>query len=198
MTPEVTKIDDPADPASKYLTQTAVQSPDAEDVYNGNVTTNARGFATVRLPDYFDAENIDPRYQLTPVGAKGWDARVGVWKQEAGNQFVIRSTIAGIEVSWQLTATRNDPASRALRAPAEQLKPAADQGKYLDPTAYGKPASAAIGTEQPGMKKPGVVKELAPARTKVPASIKSRSAQARQQIAKPAPLPPAPATPQVR
>jgi hypothetical protein len=45
------------------------------------------------------------------------------------------------------------------------------------------------------MKKPGAVKELAPAKTKAPASIESRSTPARQRIAKPSPLPPAPVVP---
>ena len=39
------------------------------NVYNGNVTLDSKGEATVELPDYFGALNRDYRYQLTPIGA---------------------------------------------------------------------------------------------------------------------------------
>ena len=38
------------------------------NIYNGNVTTNARGLATVVLPDYFEGLNGEFRYQLTVIG----------------------------------------------------------------------------------------------------------------------------------
>ena len=38
------------------------------NVYNGNVTTDANGDATVILPDYFEALNRDFLYQLTVIG----------------------------------------------------------------------------------------------------------------------------------
>jgi hypothetical protein len=135
------EIDDPLDPANKYLVHTAVESPDAENVYNGNVTTNSAGYATVRLPDYFDAENIDPRYQLTVIGSF---AEAVVWKPEHENAFVIRTNHGHVHVSWQVSAIRNDPYARAHREPAQQWKPLADRGRYLYPQGYGKPASAAI------------------------------------------------------
>jgi hypothetical protein len=136
------KVDDPRDPAHKYLVHTSVESPDAEDVYNGNATTDAGGYATVVLPAYFDAENIDPRYQLTVIGAF---AQAVVWRQESHNQFTIRTNHGNVKVSWQVTGIRNDPYARSVRAPAEQAKPAADRGKYLYPAGYGQAASAAIG-----------------------------------------------------
>ena len=39
------------------------------NIYNGNVTTDASGTAIVELPDYFEALNRDPRYQLTVIGS---------------------------------------------------------------------------------------------------------------------------------
>jgi len=47
------QIDDPLNPAHKYLQHSTVVSPDMLDVYNGNVMTDAKGFATVTLPAYF-------------------------------------------------------------------------------------------------------------------------------------------------
>ncbi|MBV8899851.1 MAG: hypothetical protein JOY92_07040, partial [Verrucomicrobia bacterium] len=59
------KIDHPMDPANKYLYHTSVESPDMMNIYNGTVTLDQNGEATVRLPDYFEALNRDFRYQLT-------------------------------------------------------------------------------------------------------------------------------------
>ena len=137
------KIDDPADPAHKYLVHTSVESPDAENVYNGNVKTDAHGYATVNLPSYFDAENTDPRYQLTAIGSF---ATAIIWRPERGNQFVIRTNQPRVTVSWQVTGIRNDPYARSQRTAAEQRKPAADYGRYLYPQGYGKPASDTIST----------------------------------------------------
>ncbi len=62
------KIDDPLDPANKYLSHSFVESPDMMNIYNGNVVTDGNGNATVTMPDYFDALNRDFRYQLTVIG----------------------------------------------------------------------------------------------------------------------------------
>lgn len=62
------KIDHPLDPENKYLYHSFVESPDMMNVYNGNATTDAEGNATITLPDYFEALNMDYRYQLMPIG----------------------------------------------------------------------------------------------------------------------------------
>src|SRR5205085_9417133 len=59
------QIDDPLDPANKYLYHSFVESPDMMDIYNGNVTTDANGEATVTMPAWFQTLNRDFRYQLT-------------------------------------------------------------------------------------------------------------------------------------
>ena len=71
------KIDHPLDPENKYLYHSFVESPDMMNIYNGNVTTDASGFATVELPEWFEALNRDFRYQLTVIGDGAW-ARVRV------------------------------------------------------------------------------------------------------------------------
>ncbi len=135
-------IDDPLDPANKVLVHAADESPQAENVYNGNATTDTRGYATVSMPRYFDAENTDPRYQLTVIGSF---AEAIVWRKEEHNRFVVRTNKPLVEVSWQVSALRNDPTIRRLQqGPAEQPKPASERGRYLDPTAYGMPASLGI------------------------------------------------------
>ena len=38
------------------------------NIYNGNVTTDANGYVTVEMPEYFEAANKEFRYQLTVIG----------------------------------------------------------------------------------------------------------------------------------
>jgi len=135
------KIDHPLDPAHKYLSHSFVESPDMMNVYNGNITTDKHGWATVILPDYFEALNRDFRYQLTVIGQF---AQAIVDKEIAGNRFVIRTSKPGVKVSWQVTGIRQDAYANADRIPVEEDKPAAEQGYYLHPEAFGQPAYKSI------------------------------------------------------
>ena len=60
------RIDDPPDPAHLYLQHSFVESPDMKNIYDGNVTTNGKGFATVTLPRILPGpeQRRDFRYQL--------------------------------------------------------------------------------------------------------------------------------------
>jgi hypothetical protein len=53
------RIDNPLDPAHSYLQHSFVESPDMKNIYDGNVTTNAKGYATITLPKWFQALNRD-------------------------------------------------------------------------------------------------------------------------------------------
>src|SRR5208283_4202061 len=106
------KIDHPLDPAGKYLYHSFVESPDMMNVYNGNVTTDKRGLATVVLPDYFGALNRDFRYQLTVIGQF---AQAMIGKEISHNRFTIRSNKPGVKVSWQVTGIRQDAYANAHR-----------------------------------------------------------------------------------
>jgi trimeric autotransporter adhesin len=135
------KIDDPLDPARKYLYHSFVESPDMMNVYNGNITTDKHGLATVTLPEYFDALNRDFRYQLTVIGQF---AQAIVQKEIDKNRFVIRTSKPGVKVSWQVTGIRQDAYANAHRIPVEEEKPAGEQGTYLHPELFGQPASKSI------------------------------------------------------
>jgi hypothetical protein len=135
------KIDHPLDPANKYLSHSFVESPDMMNVYNGNITTDRHGLATVNLPEYFEALNGDFRYQLTVIGQF---AQAIVAKKIAANRFVIRTSKPNVEVSWQVTGIRRDAYANAYRIPVEEDKTAQEQGYYLHPEVFGQPESKSI------------------------------------------------------
>jgi len=127
------KIDHPLDPANKYLSHSFVESPDMMNIYNGNVTTNERGLATIVLPDYFEALNGDFRYQLTVIGQF---AQAMVAKEIRNGRFTIETNRPKVKVSWQVTGVRHDAYANAHRIPVTEDKPAAEQGTYLHPDVF--------------------------------------------------------------
>jgi hypothetical protein len=138
------KIDHPLDPANKYLWHSFVESPDMMNIYNGNIVTDASGKATVQLPDYFQALNMEYRYQLTVIGSF---AQAIISKKVNNNKFEISTSKPNIEVSWQVTGIRHDAYAEKNRIPNTVEKSATDKGKYLSPEAFNQPASKRIGYE---------------------------------------------------
>ena len=134
------KIDDPLDPAHKYLSHSFVESPDMMNVYNGNITTDTHGVATVVLPQYFEALNRDFRYQLTVIGQF---AQAIVKQEIANNRFTIKTSKPSVKVSWQVTGIRHDAYANAYRIPTEEEKPPQEQGHYLHPELFEAPAQQA-------------------------------------------------------
>ncbi|MCW5853703.1 MAG: hypothetical protein KIT87_26790 [Anaerolineae bacterium] len=135
------KIDHPLDPANQYLSHSFVESPDMMNVYNGNITTDSKGFATVTMPKYFEALNRDFRYQLTVIGQF---AQAIVAEEIKDNQFVIQTDKPNVKVSWQVTGIRHDPYATAHPIVVEQPKPASERGTYLAPELYGQPDSLSL------------------------------------------------------
>ena len=135
------KIDHPLDPANKYLYHSFVESPDMKNIYDGAVTTDANGNATVILPDYFEALNKDFRYQLTVIGQF---AQAIVSSEIKANRFSIKTDKPNVKVSWQVTGIRHDPYAEANRIPIEEMKPARERGLYIYPELYGLPQSSSV------------------------------------------------------
>ena len=129
------KIDHPLDPADKYLYHSFVESPDMMNIYNGVITLDAHGKATVQMPDWFQALNSDFRYQLTAIGAPG--PNLFIAEEINGNHFSIAGGKPGMKVSWQVTGIRQDAWANAHRIPVEEEKPANERGYYLHPDLYG-------------------------------------------------------------
>jgi hypothetical protein len=127
------KIDDPLDPANKYLYHTSIESPDMMNIYNGTVVLDEGGEAAVKLPDYFEALNRDFRYQLTCIGGF---APVYIAQEIVNNTFRIAGGAPGLKVSWQVTGVRHDAYAEAHRSPVEVEKPPTEKGHYLHPELY--------------------------------------------------------------
>ena len=132
------KIDDPVDPANKYLYHSFVESPDMKNIYDGVVVLDQNGEATIQLPDWFQSLNRDFRYQLTCVGAF---APVYVSQEISNNRFGIAGGKQGMKISWQVTGIRQDSWANAHRIPVEQDKPSNERGYYLHPELANAPPS---------------------------------------------------------
>lgn len=136
------KIDHPQDPLNKYLVHSFVESPDMMNVYNGNIVTDKDGKAIVQLPTYFEAENIDFKYQLTVIGQFS-QAIIG--EEIKDNSFVILTDKPNVKVSWQVTGVRNDKFAQQNRVVPEVEKQGQEKGKYLYPELYGQSKANGIG-----------------------------------------------------
>jgi hypothetical protein len=141
------KIDHPLDQENKYLSHSFVESPDMMNIYNGNVTTDADGDATVVLPDYFEALNRDYQYQLTVIGQF---AQAIVANRLKDGSFAIKTDKPNVEVSWQVTGIRQDAWANAHRLQVEEEKLDGHQGKYLTPLEHGQPATMGVYYETMG------------------------------------------------
>jgi hypothetical protein len=152
-------VDDPLDPANKYLCHSFVESPDMKNVYDGVVVLDRKGKAEIELPDWFGALNKDFRYQLTAIGAPGpnlyiaeeiSEATTTKYSNSSSNNnnnnihFKIAGGASGMKVSWQVTGIRKDPWANAHRVQVEEEKPDKERGYYLHPDVYGQPEENGI------------------------------------------------------
>jgi len=137
------EIDDPTDPANSYLRHPLVASDEMKTVYDGTVVLDARGEATVQMPDWFEALNADFRYQLTAVGAPG--PNLFVADEVQSGAFRIAGGEPGMKVCWQVTGVRHDAVATRAGSEVRVPKSAEDRGRYLDPVAQGAPEDLRIG-----------------------------------------------------
>lgn len=135
------KIDHPLDPENKYLSHSFVESPDMMNIYNGNIITDASGKASVKLPAYFEALNMEFRYQLTVIGSF---SQAIVAEEIHDNVFEVATDKPNVKVSWQVTGVRKDAFAKSNRIPNEELKKAEERGRYLHPRAFGKPETMGV------------------------------------------------------
>lgn len=135
-------IDDPRDPYNASLRHACIESDEYKNVYDGVVTTDSSGYATITLPDWFDALNEKFRYQLTVLDEGDDFVLAKVARKIENNQFTIRTSKPGIEISWQVTGVRKDAYAKAHPLVVEEAKTKAQKGKLLyNPNAI-KPAGS--------------------------------------------------------
>jgi hypothetical protein len=137
------RIDHPHDPANKFLSHSCVESDARRTVYDGAVTLDGRGEATVNLPSWFDALNGQTRIQLTPIGPT--ERIVYVKSEVSNNRFAVAGGAPGQKIYWQVTGIRHDAYAKAHPLAVEAAKTGTEKGRYLHPEVYGKAASKSIG-----------------------------------------------------
>jgi hypothetical protein len=138
------QIDHPLRPETHFLNHFCTEGPEPYNAYSGNVVTDAQGYATVQLPDYFETINRDFRYQLTVIDNSDEFVLVKVVREIQNNQFVIRTSKPYVKVSWEVKAIRHDRWVQEYGYQTEQEKPKEYQGRYLHPELYGQPKERGI------------------------------------------------------
>jgi hypothetical protein len=135
------QIDHPLYPEEKVLQHYCAEGNEPRLSYVGRVTLDANGEAWVQLPDYFEAINRAPEYQLTCIGGY---APVYVAHETERNRFKIAGGRPGLQVSWRVDGIRNDRYVQRHGIAEEVEKPEHLKGKYVSPELYGMPAEHGI------------------------------------------------------
>ena len=149
-------IDDPRDPYNSSLRHACIESDEYKNIYDGVVTTDANGSATIILPDWFDALNEKFRYQLTVLDEGDDFVQAKVSRKIEGNEFTIRTSKPKIEVSWQVTGVRKDSFAKANPLVVEEVKGKNQRGKLLyDPNAKKPLPTGSAADTVPAKFKPG-------------------------------------------
>ncbi|MGC8785440.1 MAG: hypothetical protein ACP5RN_13770 [Armatimonadota bacterium] len=138
------QIDHPLNPENAFLNHYSAEGPEPYNLYRGNVVTDAQGYATVQLPDYFESINRDPTYHLTVIDSSNDFVLAKVVREIQNNQFVIRTSKPFVKVSWRVEAIRNDRWVQEYGYQTTQEKEDAIKGKYLNPELYGQPKELGI------------------------------------------------------
>jgi hypothetical protein len=153
-------IDHPLDPANRTLAHSFVEAPERLNVYRGTVTLDGRGRATVRMPSWFRALNTDYSYQLTAIGAAAPGLHVA--RRIERGSFAIAGGLPGQDVCWLVTGVRQDAWAKANPLRVDRAKRGKDRGRYLNPEAHGKAASAAINRPPEDVRPPRPRRALRP------------------------------------
>ncbi len=135
------QIDHPLDPENKALQHYCAEGDAPRLSYAGRETLDANGEAWAILPDYFEAINRDPEYQLTCIGGY---APVYIAQEVTGNRFKIAGGSPGLRVSWRVEGIRNDLYVRRHGVQTEIAKPERLKGKYISPELYDLPKEVGL------------------------------------------------------
>jgi hypothetical protein len=112
-----------------------VESSEMKNIYDGVVTLNRAGEATIRVPRWVEVLNKDFRYQLTPMGRPAPNLHISNPLKKG--YFKVKGGTKGLRVNWQLTGVRNDVWAKSHKIEVEQPKTSVERGHYLYPKGYG-------------------------------------------------------------
>lgn len=137
-------IDHPLDPENKILRHYSIESNEPVLLYRGTVELDENGNATISLPDYIDAINIEYSYTLTSVGAAAPNLHIS--QEITGGQFVVAGGAPNKKASWVVYGKRNDAylQMNPEKYEVEITKQGTQQGKYADPVSHGKNRSESM------------------------------------------------------
>ena len=132
------RIDNPNDPANKFLVHFCAESPEVLNIYRGTIILDNNGEAIVELPNYFEEINKNFSYSLTPVGSAA--PNIFIKEKVSNGKFIIAGGNPNQEIDWVVYAERNDkylqnnPEIRNV----EPEKTGRYKNKYVHPLLYGK------------------------------------------------------------
>ena len=135
-------VDHPTDPTNKVLRHYSVESNEVLNMYRGIAKFDSLGFCKIELPNYWDAANTNPSYQLTAIGTP---EQPYIYKEIVDNYFII-SGKPFTKVSWTVYSNRNDPTFRYYDSHGKNYsneefdKLDSEKGSYYVPEAFGKPS----------------------------------------------------------
>lgn len=137
-------IDHPLDPENKYLKHYCIESPEVLNLYRGVVVLDANGNATIEMPEYFDAININFSYNLTAIGSSAPGLYVA--EELSNGEFKISGGNPNMKVSWTVYAQRNDEYVKQNPQSSQVVveKREGNKGKYLMPELYNQPKEKSI------------------------------------------------------
>ena len=137
----VVSLDNPLDPANKFLNHANVGSSEMLNVYSGNVVLDSNGEAWVELAEWVEALNSDFRYQLTCIGGT---SSVYIAEEVSDNRFKIAGGVSGMKISWQLTGVRKDPWAQEHPLIVDKEKSPNEKGYYYHSELYEQPEEKSI------------------------------------------------------
>ncbi|MEM6261402.1 MAG: hypothetical protein AAGI38_02760 [Bacteroidota bacterium] len=130
-------IDHPDDPYNKILRHFCIESNEGMVMYRGKITLDANGEANVSLPDYFPGltDETNATVILTPIGRQPF---LTSYELNTDNTFSVYGD-PNREVSYQVSAERDDKSYQYYKRPVEQDKDPSftPKGYLLSPEAYG-------------------------------------------------------------
>lgn len=132
-------MDHPLKPETHILNHFCAEGPEPYNVYRGNVVTDAKGYASVELPDYFESINRDPSYHLTVIDNSDDFVMAKVVDEVRNNTFRIRTSKPGVKVSWRIEAVRSDKWVEKYGYREVVEKKGTEVGRYISPELYGMP-----------------------------------------------------------